>query len=355
MKKKILFVIPKICNGGAERRTVFIANCLAEKGYNVELLSFWDTDGEYPLHKRIKRLHLWKCLRYNHHAQDKFRIINLFFILFFNRPKLIITMHPPVALMIKIAGFLNNFNLIDLLEVSPSSIKDISRRCKGWDRANKIFVQCKKQKDLMPEKYREKCVVINNPVPDLFTKVNHQYNEKILNFINVGRLDIEKNQELLINAFALVVKKHNDAKLTIYGRGPLKEKLSNLIIKNNLSKNIFLIERSDEMEKTYNNYDGFILSSNFEGMPNSLLEAMAVGLPSISTDCDTGPSDIINSRNGILVKTNNVHEMAKAISFYIENPSLAKKYGIQGKKDIQANFSQSYIIEQYIKEIDNLL
>lgn len=353
--KRILFIIPKICNGGAERRTVFIANELAKRGFNVQLLSFWDTTEEYPLDDKIKRIHLWKRLRYNHHAKDKFRILNLFFIFLFRRPKIVITMHPPVALMARIAGFLNRFKLIDLLEVSPNSIPDLKRRCLGWDRANLIVVQCEKQKEYMPSKYVGKCVVIHNPVPDIFIETIHKYANKIENFINVGRLDKEKNQEVLIRAFEKVVSKHPNAKLTIYGRGPLKTNLENLVVELNLQNSVFFIERSNEMNNTYNQYDSFVLSSNFEGMPNSLLEAMAVGLPSISTNCDTGPSDIIYEDNGLLVNVNDCDELANAMNFYIENPSLAQEYGRRGKNSIKERFNQSKIIDLYIEAIEKLL
>lgn len=353
--KRILFIIPKICNGGAERRTVFIANSLAEKGFNVELLSFWDTDEEYPLSKKIKRIHLWQKLRRNHHAKDKIRILNLFFIFLLRRPKIVITMHPPVALMARIAGFLNRFKLIDLLEVSPNSIVDIKRRCLGWDRANLIVLQCERQKSFMPSKYISKCVVIPNPVPDIFANTNHKYRDKIENFINVGRLDKEKNQELLIKAFRIVLNKHKNVILTIYGRGPLKKDLELLVTTLKMEDSVFFVERSNEMNKAYDSYDSFILSSNFEGMPNSLLEAMAVGLPSISTNCDTGPSDIIKEGNGVLTKINDELELAKAINFYIENPEIAKKYGRKGKETIMKNFNQRTIIDLYINEIKKLL
>ena len=220
-KKKILFIIPKICNGGAERRVVFLANEFSKLDYQVSLLSFWDTNDEYPLNDSIKRIHLWKKLRFNHHASDKLRTINLFFIINKLRPKVIITMHPPVAYMVKVAGFLNHFKLVDLLEVSPNSIKDITTRIKGWNRANKVFLQCDKQLSYMPNHIKSKCVVIGNPVADSFINTAHTYKNEITNFISVGRLDIEKNHELLINAFNKAYLKNNKISLTIYEDGNL--------------------------------------------------------------------------------------------------------------------------------------
>lgn len=354
--KRVLFVIPKLCNGGAERRVALLANELSHfNDLKISLLSFWETEEDYRLSKNVKRIHLWKRYRGNHHLSDKKRILNLFFIMLFRKFDIVFTMHPPVAYMVKISSFLKKIHIVDLLEVSPNHMKDIDRRKKGWKFCSKIVSQCNAQITYMPEEYKDKCITITNPVDDSFIDQQHIYNNNIRRFTSVGRLDKEKNHRLLIDAFKNVSCRHPDITLTIFGKGPLKEDLLYYCKENRIS-NISFIDRSDNMPQTYNEFDAFILSSDFEGMPNALIEAMAVGLPCISTNCDTGPSDlIISGVNGILVKVGDVNELQKAISDFCKNGLLVNEYGKKAKETVRFNNSKQQIIHEYYELINSLL
>lgn len=356
MQNKILFVIPKLCNGGAERRVAFLANSFSHLGYDVSVLSFWETDGDYVLNEEIKRLHLSDKLRFNHHASDKKRLFELRGLIRKARPNVVFTMHPPVAMMVGIAGFAIPFKAVDLVEVSPNHMKHMKRRVFGWKRSDIIMLQCEKQLVYMDAKFKKKCRVVYNPVDQKFLDADKTYNNKIIEFINVGRLDPEKNHPLLLDAFRLAHKKHQEIRLTIFGKGPQKDNVIKYAHELSLDNVVTFIDRSNDMASDYAKRDAFILSSDFEGMPNALLEAMATGLPSISTNCDTGPSDIItNLENGILVPIGDKEKLADAIEMLVIDPEQAIKMGKLGKETIKSKFAESIIVSEYKKIVDSLL
>jgi glycosyltransferase involved in cell wall biosynthesis len=130
---------------------------------------------------------------------------------------------------------------------------------------------------------------IKKPVPDEHTDIfDSEYT-----FINVGRLSSQKGQWHLIRAFKKVAGKHPDAKLVILGDGYLKPKLQKLIKRCGLKENVYLLGHQDNVFSYLSASDCFVLSSLHEGLPNVVLEAKTVGLPIVSTDCDTGPREII--------------------------------------------------------------
>jgi len=130
---------------------------------------------------------------------------------------------------------------------------------------------------------------MKEPVPDKHTDIfDSRYT-----FINVGRLSSQKGQWHLIRAFKKVVDKHPDAKLVILGDGYLKPKLQKLIKRCGLKENVYLLGHQDNVFLYLSASDCFVLSSLHEGLPNVVLEAKTVGLPIISTDCDTGPREIL--------------------------------------------------------------
>ncbi|MGP8022465.1 MAG: glycosyltransferase, partial [Methanobacterium sp.] len=133
----------------------------------------------------------------------------------------------------------------------------------------------KQSKEELPEEYKE-----------LF-KGNY------FNFINMGRLTRQKGQCFLIRSFRKVVNKHENARLFLLGDGTLKKELKNLINKLNLNKNVFLLDVQENVFPFLKNSDCFIFSSLWEGLPIVLIEALSMNLPIISTDCKTGPREIL--------------------------------------------------------------
>lgn len=162
--------------------------------------------------------------------------------------------------------------------------------------------------------------------------------------VNVGRLSKQKNQALLIKAFAEVHKVYKAIKLEIYGEGELRDELQLLIDKLGLSEYVFLKGTTPNVIGKVYGAKLFVLSSDYEGMPNALIEAMCVGTPIISTDCPCGgPRELVGLANaGKLTKVGDLSEIVAAIM-----DSLAGNNKDAGLKNICYYLSQDEIFSQW--------
>lgn len=144
--------------------------------------------------------------------------------------------------------------------------------------------------------------------------------------ISVGRLAEPKNYASLIRAFKIVIDKHSDWSLEIYGDGPQELELKDLINKLDLNRHVYLKGFSANVKEVMTNASIFALSSIFEGFGLVIVEAMTCGLPIVSYACPCGPQDIITEgKDGFLVKVNDEIELANKINLLIENKELRKQ------------------------------
>ena len=123
-----------------------------------------------------------------------------------------------------------------------------------------------------------------------------------------------------------------------------------------MSDKICLMGRSDCLYKLYADRDLYLMSSDFEGMPNALAEAMAIGLPCISTDCKTGPRDLIeNGENGYLVEVGNADAMAeKIVEFFLLSDDEQKRIGENARKKIMDFCSEENSLSKLINLIETI-
>lgn len=165
-----------------------------------------------------------------------------------------------------------------------------------------------------------------------------------INLITAGRLSAQKNQKMLIDAFSLVAKTRSDVRLKILGDGPLKEELRAQIITNSLENVVQLMGNVDNVADCFAESDIFVLSSDYEGLPLVVLEAMAAGLPIIATDVG-GVRDIVTD-NGILVESRNCDALDDAILKLINDEKLRIQMGVCSRKNVQ-QYDSKIIAEKY--------
>lgn len=355
---KILFYIGNLRKGGAERVVATLSNKLVEKN-EVIIITTTDEKVEYSLDKSIKLFSLKnfdgnknplvKNIIYLKRLKDYIKEID---------PDIILGFLPePSYRLLILKPFIKSPVIISDRydpKIEYASLKSRTIMKFLYKRADGFVFQTDEARDYFCKKIQDKSIVIANPVDDRFLKTKY-VGYKSTEFINVGRLNEQKNQILLIESFKDVIKKYPNYKLLIYGEGSLKNELSMYIKDNKLNNNVKLCGNVDDIENILKDKKGFILSSKYEGMPNALMEAMAVGVPCISTDCPCGgPRELIkNNINGLLVKSNDKNELVSAMYKIIENDKMCKKIAMSAKKNMN-NYSCDKIVSkwfEFMKEV----
>ena len=176
--------------------------------------------------------------------------------------------------------------------------------------------------------------------------------ERTKRIVAVGRLIPAKNYPLLINAFELFCQKHTSYVLEIYGDGVEKEKIQHLVNKSICKEKIFMQGACQNVLERIRDAELYVLSSDLEGMPNALIEAMALGLACVATDCPSGgPADLIKHKSdGILVPVNNPQVMSEAMSFLVENIEERKEISCNATK-IRKRLDIKYIGNEWMRFI----
>jgi glycosyltransferase involved in cell wall biosynthesis len=165
--------------------------------------------------------------------------------------------------------------------------------------------------------------------------------------ITVGRYEPQKDQRALIAAFALVVEQHPDWSLELWGTGPLQDELAEQIATLGLGGNVRLMGPTDDVQSALLRSSIFALSSDFEGLPVVLCEAMACGVPCVSVDCGPGIAEIIrHDEDGLIVAAGEQDALAAALLRLIEDEPLRRAMGARARENIR-RFSVPEITRQW--------
>ena len=214
---------------------------------------------------------------------------------------------------------------------------------------NKIILLTKEEQELWPE--LNNTIVIHN-YQEMECKVPATLKHKRV--IAVGRYTYEKGFDLLVEAWKLVVDKHPDWSLHVYGEGNRAE-LEKRINELNLSKSFMVNGRTDSIIEKYLESSIFVLSSRYEGFGMVLTEAMSCGVPPVSFACPTGPSDIItHGVDGLLVENGNIDHLAQNICTLIENEDLRKVMGGNARESVK-RFRKEVIMAEWKQLFEELM
>ena len=349
MKNKIVFFMPLIGTGGVEKNLFVFSKFLSKK--NDVFICTSSKKFKYKFDKKVNFILPKKGFK-NSYRQRLHYIVclySLFIFLIKNKNSIVISFQGNVycVLLCKLLG-------IKILVRSNSSPT-------GWEhgffkrfiysrimkKADSFLVNSLSFKKQIKNVYGIKATSIYNPVDskDILKKAKEKKRinffgkkNKSLHLINIGRLTDQKDQMTLLKAINSIKDKIN-IKLIIIGEGENKKKLENYININNLKKNIKILNFIQNPYPLIKSSDIFILSSKFEGLPNVLLEATILKKYIISTNCPTGPSEIIKDKTyGVLFKIGDFYSLSREILFYSKNKKKINKK-IKMKNIILDNFN----------------
>ena len=225
-----------------------------------------------------------------------------------------------------------------------------------FGKAAGIVVQTTGARDWFPAFLQKKCVILPNSLnPSFIRKRYVGIREKKI--VMVGRLDANKNQAMVMEAFKEATKdKHSDYKLVIYGDGPDRLKLQNLAISLKIDSKVEFKGMVKHVAEHIEKASIYILASSQEGMPNSLIEAMSLGLACISTNCPCGgPADlIVDGINGLLVPVGDVNAMTEAMEKLLGNEVLAESLGNAAMR-IQEKYAPDVVNAKWKEYLDNIM
>lgn len=355
---KITFFIGGLSGGGAERVTCNLASYLARKGHEIKVLTMSDDTATYALGDNVLRIPLLKSserkgLLYNSFLRLKRLIIHLRK----DKVDVYVVMLPVTTILLLRLSWLTKSKIIAAERVDPSNyssgkqnqLKTLAKKADGW-----VFQTDEEWAWYGKSTGKAEVRIIPNAINPEFIREPYQGVRK-KTIVTAGRLTEQKNHKLLIQAFAKISPLFPDYQLVILGDGPLKEQLKSAAEEQGVKEKVLLPGYTTNIGDKIKDASLFVLSSDFEGMPNALMEAMALGIPCVSTDCDGGGAKFLieNGKNGLLVPKDDVDALSESMRIMLSDKKLAEQCGCEAHK-ICERLAPEKIYgewEQFIKEI----
>ena len=334
----ILIITGSLSGGGTERISVILANFISEKGFNVSLSVFRFGEINYIPSKNIKihELPSYRTKPKPSIVQKISCLIKDFFALKnivekYSIEKIISFSNPPAVLMLLLT---KQVHLItSKRNYPPTSTSFIEKQI--FRRSKTVVFQTPEQMEFYDTKICEKGIILHNPILENLPQLSNQsIKERRKEIVTFCRLAKQKNLLMLIDGFAMFNKQFPDYILTIYGDRSVKdssyqEELEEHIVTLKMEHIIKIKRFTNDIHNLVVDAICFVLTSDFEGISNSMLEAMAMGLPVICTDYKGGGARafINNNENGILIPINDRDALSQALVYIISNPEKAQKMG----------------------------
>lgn len=352
--KEVIFVSNFLGDGGAARVISVLAESLAEQGYKVTICS-------YPFKNREEYRHSDKV------SYIRFDMVHQNGVLYkierITKLRKELKRHKG-AVVISFEYFMNMQTIVAMIGLKNKLIiseRNDPKRVGGatptrqlrnllYRFADCLVCQTQEALEYFPKNIQKKSVVILNPIKDNLPR--RWIGERRKNIVNFCRLEKQKNLPLLIDSFKEFHQKYTDYTLTIYGDGKEKSFIERYIRERELEDCVTIHPAVSDVHEHIKDAIMFVSSSNYEGLSNSMIEAMAIGLPTICTDCPCGGARMVirDGENGLLVPVNDKDEMIKAMSKIAADDNLREYIALNGSK-IRYELSKDKIVGMWEKII----
>lgn len=348
-----------LSGGGAERVVCNLSNYLSER-HNITILTMSDNKPAYKLNDNIERVALLrKDESNNFFTQNIKRILRFRQYIKKSLADVYLVMLPITTIIILYHRKLIKVPIIVSERCDPQARYETSKLKKFfmkklYPKADGFVFQTEDAMKYYTDIIGDKGIIIPNAINPEFVRNSFIGNRK-KRIVSAGRFTEQKNFNLLLKVFANILKEYPEYSLTIYGDGHKRNELEDYIKLLEIGEKVEMPGYVDDFWSHIIDSSLFVLPSNYEGMPNVLMEAMALGVPCISTDCPVGgPKYLIQDGiNGLLVERNNPEELETAISKVLSNKEFAHEIGKNARK-ISQDLSYEKIYskwEAYIKKI----
>lgn len=339
MRSRILFVCADF-GGGVGKIIRFVTSLCVPEFEDVFLLHRGrESDNDIPpkgvkevvvSNQQHKPLPLWRYRQIKDIRQNINKI----------KPDTICCFGSEMAVMLSLAmvGKKKSCRIILAERGDPYTLPRIWQILSRWafQRAHNCIFQLEKQGLWYGPKVMEKSRVIPNAFIPTGNITPYEGKRK-KTIVSVGRFVYEKRYEVLIKAFANIHKKHSEYKLVLYGDGPYRKIYEEMVNDLEINEYVEMPGYTNNSMSAIQDASVFVLSSLYEGMPNTLIEALAIGVPCVATNCTPGGPEFLtlHGTTGLLVPVDDVEAMSEAICRIIESPQLASKLSCTGKKIVE--------------------
>ncbi|KEH99908.1 glycosyltransferase [Clostridium botulinum] len=355
MKKTITFLMDYLGSGGAERVTSILVNYFCNNDYIVNIVVCNRNRNDYVVDKRVNVIFLPE-------VKSNFKLVRAYKRYIFLKQCL---MSLKSDVIISLCNAWAELRLISTRQTKKSKLIMSERndpyshpeslimkkiRDFNYRFATIMVFQTQGAREYFPMSIQKKGIVIPNPIKEDLPEPYKGERKKVI--VNYCRLHKQKNLTMLIDAFNIFSKEYKEYNLEIYGRGELKESLKEHAISLGLKEKVLIKDFEKDIHNKIKDSAMFVSSSDYEGISNSMLEALAIGLPTICTDCPAGGARmVINSfENGILVPVGDTKALYEAMKYMHENPKESEKMS-KNATEIRNKLATDVICKQWAKLI----
>lgn len=365
MAQRLTFVIHSLTTGGAERVMAQLAGGMAQRGHDVTLITLDSADSDtYNLSGSVHRVAL-DVMRESRNPFEAVinnigRLRRLRQAIRDSRPDKVVSFTDKTNIITLLACWGTGFDVVISERVSPRlhPIGNVWNRLRRitYPRCRALVVQTEGIARQLSDAVRGRPIVVIpngiDPAACVSDDSRRPYNSDAHLIVAMGRLDPQKGFDLLIEAFSKIAADFPDWKIRILGEGAQRPSLEQLIRDRQLEDRVQLAGWISDPLSVLSEAGFFVLSSRYEGFPNSLLEAMACGLPVVSFDCNDGPGQIIRHEvDGLLVPDQDVAALAEALARLISDPTLRQRLAEQ-VPEVTKRFSQERFITAWEQLLD---
>jgi GalNAc-alpha-(1->4)-GalNAc-alpha-(1->3)-diNAcBac-PP-undecaprenol alpha-1,4-N-acetyl-D-galactosaminyltransferase len=356
---KIIFLVSSLGAGGAERVATTLCNAWAARGDQVTLVPTFSGGGKpfYEVSNNVKLIYLADLVGSTGKTPLNYirRLFALRSLIAREKADVVISFLPNV----NVAAIVSSASLsvpVICCERSDPSVRNLSffwkMACRfAYRYADVLVVQTNAVANSIGNifPHLKEVRTIANPLPNGVISLKKEVasgTQKAL--LSLGRLSDVKQVAAILNAFASVASDHPDWVLHIYGDGPLRAQLRSHIYTLCLQNRAFLMGRTDTPWQVMAKADAFVMASKYEGFPNALLEAMAIGLPCVTFDCPSGPREIsMDGKVALLVSLNDEQALAQALQQLMGDADLRQTLGENARASVIERYALDNILQQW--------